>query len=134
VSGSKTDAFEQRILNLVFKNTGTSLTALANTYVGLFTVVPSDSSGGTEVTIGSFGYTRKSTSASDWTLTGSSITNANVLEFGAVITTGYTVVGWGIFDASTAGNLLYWGDTASTAMAVTDIPRFAAGAITITED
>lgn len=132
MAGSKTDAFEQRILNLVFKNTGTSLTALANTYLGLFTAVPSDSSAGTEVTGSS--YARKSTTASDWTLTGSSITNAGDLSFPTVTGSAYTVVGWGVFDASTAGNLLYWSDTTSTTMNVGDVPRFAAGAITVTED
>lgn len=132
MAGSKTDSFEQRILNLIFKNTGTSLTALANCWIGLFTTVPSDSSAGVEVTGSS--YARKSTAAADWTLTGSSISNATVQEFPAVTATPYTVVGWGIFDAATVGNLLYWGDTASTLMSVGDIPRFAIGAITVTED
>jgi hypothetical protein len=132
MAGSKTDAFEQRILNLIFKNTGTTLAAMANCWVAMFTVVPSDSSGGTEVS-GS-GYTRKQTAPADWTLTGSQITNATELLHPAVTTTPYTVVGWGIMDASSSGNLLFWGDCASTAMAVGDIPRWAPGAITIAED
>jgi hypothetical protein len=37
-------------------------------------------------------------------------------------------------DASTSGNMLYWGDTTSTTMNVGDVPRFAANAITVTED
>lgn len=131
MAGSKTDAFETRILNLIFKNTGTSITALANCWVALFTTVPSDSSNGTEAS--GNGYARKSTAAADWTLSGG-ITNATELLFPAVTGSPYTVVGWGIFDASTAGNLLYWGDCTSTVMAVGDIPRFAPGAITISED
>ena len=41
---------------------------------------------------------------------------------------------WAIMDASSGGNMLYWGDTTSTTMNVGDVPRFAANAITITED
>ena len=131
MAGSKTDAFEQRILNLVFKGTGTSLTALANNWIALFTVVPSDSSNGTEVS--GLGYIRKQTAPSDWTLSGSQITNATEQAFNAA-TGPYSIVGWGIFDAASGGNLLYWGDTTLTNLVTGDIARFAPLSITINED
>ena len=48
----------------------------------------------------------------------------------------YTVVGWAIMDASSAGNMLYWGDISpSVTVAAGDQARFAASTgITITED
>jgi len=50
MAGSKTDAFEARILDHIFKGGATpALTALSTVYVALYTVVPSDSAGGTEV-------------------------------------------------------------------------------------
>lgn len=135
MAGSKTDAFETRILNLVFKNTGTSLVA-GTCWIGLFTTVPSDSSAGVEVlTTGGTAYARKATVAADWTLTGGQVTNATEIAFTAVgAAYAGPVVGWGVFDAVTAGNLLYWGDTTSTALSIGDIARFAPGAIIVTED
>lgn len=133
MAGSKVDAYEQRLLDHIFKGGATpALSALSTVYVALFTAVPSDSSGGTEVAGSS--YARQAVASAAWTRTVSSIANNAEVAFPAVTTTPYTVVGWGIFDAVTAGNMLYWGDTASTVMNVSDVPRFAASAITITED
>jgi hypothetical protein len=40
-----------------------------------------------------------------------------------------------LFDAATAGNLLFWGTlSTSKAVAIDDTPSFGAGALTITED
>lgn len=133
MAGSKVDAFEQRLLDHIFKNGATpALGALSGVYVALHTAVPSDSSAGTEVS-GS-GYARQQVLAAGWTRTGSSVSNNAEVAFPAVTGSAYTVVGWALMDASTAGNMLYWGDCASTVMNVGDIPRFAASAITITED
>jgi len=133
MAGSKTDAFEQRLLDHIFKNGATpALPALATVYVALFTAVPSDSAAGTEVT-GS-GYARQAAAAAVWTRTGSSVSNNVEIAFPTVTTTPYTVVGWAIFDAVTVGNMLYWGDTTSTTMNVGDVARFAPSGITVTED
>lgn len=133
MAGSKTDALEQRLLDHLFKNGATpALGALGTVYVALFTAVPSDASGGTEV-VGS-AYARQAAAAAIWTRTLSSIANNAEIAFPTVTTSAYTVVGWAIMDAASAGNMLYWGDTTSTTMNVGDVPRFAANAITITED
>jgi hypothetical protein len=133
MAGSKTDALEARILDHLFKGAATpALGALSTVYVALYTVVPSDSSAGTEVTGSS--YARQAVAAAGWTRTGSSITNNAEVAFPAVTSSAYTVVGWAIMDASTTGNQLYWGDCTSTVMNVGDIPRFAPSALTVTED
>jgi hypothetical protein len=133
MAGSKTDAFEQRLLDHIFKNGATpALPALATVYVALYTAVPSDASAGTEVT-GS-GYARQAVAAASWTRTVSSVSNNVEVAFPTVITTPYTVVGWAIMDALTVGNMLYWGDTTSTVMNVGDVARFAPSGLTITED
>jgi hypothetical protein len=134
MAGSKTDAFEQRILDHVFKGGATPSLATppANLWVALYTVVPSDSAAGTEVS-GS-GYARRSCAPADWTRTNSQIANAVDMTFPAVTGSPYTVVGWRIMDAASAGNALYWGDTATTVMNVGDIPRFATGSLTASED
>src|SRR5580765_466212 len=133
MAGSKTDALEQRILDHLFKGGGTpALTALSTVYVALYTVVPSDAAAGTEVSGSS--YARQAVASAAWTRTASSMANNAEVAFPAVTGSAYTVVGWAIMDASTAGNQLYWGDCTSTTMNVGDIPRFAANALTITED
>jgi hypothetical protein len=133
MAGSKTDAFEQRVLDHIFKNGATpALPALATVYVALFTVVPSDPSPGTEVSGSS--YARQAVAAAAWTRTASSMSNNAVVAFPAVTASAYTVVGWAIMDALTVGNMLYCGDTTSTVMNVGDVAQFAANAITVTED
>lgn len=133
MAGSKVDAFEQRLLDHIFKGGATpALTALSTVYVALFTSAPSDSSAGTEVSGSS--YARQAVASAAWTRTGSSIANNAEIAFPAVTSSAYTVVGWAIMDAVTTGNMLYWGDTTSTTMNVSDVPRFAASALTVTED
>jgi hypothetical protein len=133
MAGSKTDALEQRLLDHIFKGGATpALGALSTVYVALFTTVPSDASAGVEVS-GS-AYARQAAASAVWTRTASSVQNNAEIAFPTVTTTPYTVVGWAIMDASTSGNMLYWGDTTSTTMNVGDVPRFAANAITVTED
>jgi len=133
MAGSKTDAFEQRLLDHVFKGGATpALTALSTVYVALYTAVPTDSTAGTEVTGSS--YARVAVASAAWTRTASQIANNAEIAFPAVTGSAYTVVGWAILDASTSGNQLYWGDTTSTTMNVSDVPRFAANALTVTED
>jgi hypothetical protein len=133
MAGSKTDALEARVLDHLFKGAATpALGALSTVYVALYTVVPSDAAAGTEVTGSS--YARQAVASAAWTRTGSSMANNAEIAFPAVTATPYTVVGWAIMDALTVGNQLYWGDCTSTTMNVGDIPRFAASALTITED
>lgn len=133
MAGSKTDAFEQRLLDHCFKGGATpALTALSTVYVALYTAAPSDSAAGTEVT-GS-AYARQAVASAAWTRTASSISNNVEVAFPTVTTTPYTVVGWAIMDALTVGNMLWWGDVTSTTMNVGDVARFAASAITVAED
>jgi hypothetical protein len=106
----------------------------ATRYVGLYTAAPSDSGGGTEVSGGS--YARKSTAAADWeAASGGATQNANAITFVTPTGNWGTVTHFGIFDAATAGNLLYWGALASQKTIDSgDTASFAAGALDLTED
>lgn len=133
MAGSKTDALEARLLDHLFKGAATpALGALSTVYVALHTGVPSDGSAGTEVSGSS--YARQAVAAAGWTRTVSQIANNAEVAFPAVTGSAYTVVGWMLYDALSAGNALYWGDTTSTTMNVGDVPRFAIGALTVSED
>jgi hypothetical protein len=134
--GSMADYLENQILDHILRNE--AFTAPATVYSALFTVIPSDSTAGTEVTNASSGYTRVATTftTAGATATGQAV-NSGAVSFvtvaaGATI----TVVGWGLLDTSTvaAGNLLYWATVTSTALNVGDQATFPAGNITVTQD
>jgi len=132
--GSKTDFLENKMLDHVLRNT--LYTQPATVYSALFTVLPSDSTGGTEVTNASSGYTRVATTfcTAGATVTGQSV-NLTTKTF-ATAAAAYTIVGWGLFDTSTvaAGNLLYWATVTTLALSIGDAATFAAGGMVVTED
>lgn len=113
--------------------------APTNVYVALFTAMPTQAgAGGTEVS--GTGYARQAISAaSGWgAISGGttgpwSIANAGTTNFGNAGSAWGTVLGFGIYDASTSGNLLYVANFGSSVIISNGAPvSFAAGAITIT--
>ena len=130
--GSKADFLENKLLDHVLRNT--LYTQPATVYSALFTVIPSDSTGGTEVTNASSGYTRVATTfVTAGVTTAGSTQNSGAVTF-VTAAAAYTVVGWGLMDAITAGNLLYWATVTTLAIAINDQATFAVGGIVITED
>jgi hypothetical protein len=104
-----TDRTSQGILNHL---TGKSaLFTMPTCYVGLFTAVGTDAGTGfTEVSVGS--YARVATAAADWNSASGSapsqISNANTLTFPTATADWGSIIAMGLYDASTAGNLLAW--------------------------
>ena len=108
---------------------GTTFTAPATVYVGLFTSDPTDAGSGTEVSGGS--YARQSatfTAPSN----GATVSNADITFPQA--TGNWGTVGWiGIFDALTTGNLLYHTALdASKTIETGDIFKIASGNLSVT--
>lgn len=97
---SKSDYLENKILNVVFKNT--AYTPPATVYAALFTATPSDTGGGTEVTGGS--YARQALTMGTPSL--GTISNTATITFSSVPSG--TITTLGVYDASTGGNLLYY--------------------------
>lgn len=117
---------------------GTALPAVpTNFYCGLFTVAPSDSGGGTEVSGNAYARQALSPAAGTWTSgaagTGQ-IQNTAAITFPAATPGAWgTVVAFGIFDALTAGNLVIHGAlSANKTVGIGDVFQFAAGALSIT--
>lgn len=130
MAGSASNTLEDAILNGVFRNS--AYTPAATMYVGLFTTNPTDSGPGTEVTTSGTAYARQSVTFG--APSSGAIQNTNTITF-AVATANYgTVEGFGIFDASTSGNMLAWCDSPSAAVNSGQQASFAIGAITITAD
>jgi len=135
---AKSDYLENALVNLVLG--GTAFAAPANVYLALFTTMPNDAGvGGVEVTIGVNGYARaaRANDASTWgaaTTNGTRTNSAAAFTFPSPGGSWGTVVGVGIYDAATAGNLLYYGLlSAPKTIASGQIYKFAAGSLSITE-
>lgn len=128
---SKSDYLENKLLD---HQTGKTSYTMPSVWVGLYTAAPSDAGGGTEVSGGS--YARKSTAGADWNAASAgSTSNANAITFVTATGAWGTVTHFGLFDASTAGNLLRWAALgASKTIASGDTASFAAGALVLTED
>ena len=122
--------------------TGAWGATVANTYVGLFTTNPttdaSASYTGTEVTGGS--YARVAVASAGWSaITGGStapsqISNSSIITFPTPTVSWGTIIGVGIWDAATTGNLLWWVSMTSQAIGVGVIASFAANALVMTMD
>jgi hypothetical protein len=106
-------------------------------WVSLHTASPGETAGGAEVTGGS--YARKQLDASDanWTAisqpTGTQ-SNAVAITFVAATASWGTVTDFGIWDASTAGNLLTYGSLGGSSQTINSggTASFAIGAIVLT--
>lgn len=136
----------QAIYQAVFTDLSTLLAnaqsgALTNIYVSLHTANPG--AGGAQNTSeatygGGTGYARVPVvrTAVGWTLTGESITNAAVINFGACVGgTGETETYVGIGTASSGAGILLWFGALTSSLAVSNgiTPSISAGALSITE-
>ena len=92
---------ENALINVTLRNT--AFTAVSQPYVALFTSDPTDAGSGTEVSGGSYARAAVTFGAPS---NGVSTNSADVTF--ATATASWGTVGWiGIYDASTAGNLLF---------------------------
>lgn len=134
MAGSKSDYLENKVLDHVLG--GSDYTRAATVYVALFTAAPSDSGGGTEVATGSYARVAVTNNNTNWPAASSGAkSNGTAVTFPTASANWGTVVAFGIFDASTSGNLLYWGTlTTNKAIDSGDTASFAAGQLAITED
>jgi hypothetical protein len=134
MAGGKSDYQELKVLDNILS--GAAYTPPATTYIALFTVTPSDTGGGTECTGGSYARAAITNNATNWPAAAAgSKSNGTAFTFPTATAGWGTVVAFGIFDASVAGNLIYWGPVSpSHAVLNTETAQFPAGTLTVTED
>lgn len=107
----------------------TTYTKPAAVYVALYTVAPSDTGGGTQVTGGSYARQVATFTASS----GGTTSNTANIDFAGMPAA--TTVAIGIFDALTAGNLLLYGTlTTNKTTDAGDTLRIATGDLDISID
>jgi hypothetical protein len=111
-------------------------TAPATTYISLYTAAPGDAGGGTEVSGGAYARVAYTNSVANWpAASGSSKSNANIIDFGTATANWGTVVAAGVHDAVTAGNLLLYGTlTASKTINNGDGARYLANQLIVAFD
>lgn len=138
-----TDYLENKIVDHIFR--GTSYTAPTVLAVALFTSACSDSAAGTEVSGGSYARATLNPSVSNWKSTngttsgassgtGGQTSNAVAITFPAPTANWGTVTHFGVYDASTSGNLLIC-QALTTSKTINNgdaAPSFAIDALTVT--
>lgn len=142
--GALSDYLENKIVDHVLR--ATAYTAPVTVYVGLLTAAPSDTGGGTEVSGNAYARVAITSGTAAWNNTQGNTTGASTgtdgtIENAAVITfptptAGWgTVTHWGVYDAATAGNLLFYAPlTVSKTINTGDAVSFAAGALSLQID
>lgn len=127
MADNKTTFLEDAIINHVLRNT--PYTSPTGIEIGLFTVSPTESGGGTEVT--GTNYARQ---AVTWSAPVNGATaNAGAITFPIAGSNWGTVTSIALFDA-VSGDMLYYGDMATPKTIDTgDQITFPAGALTLTE-
>lgn len=132
----KTNFLETELLDHVLRNA--AYTGPTTWYVALFSTAPTDAytSGtptGTEVSWTD--YARIAVTFGAPSGTPRACANTNEILFDPKGSAGtVNVVAFGIFDASSAGNLLYWNTITTLPVAENQQVRFAIGNLIITED
>lgn len=130
MAGSFSNYAENKLLDHAL---GVTAYTMPTTYLALFTAAAGEAGGGTEVSGGS--YARVALSGKIGAASSGSSTNSSTITFPTATGSWGTVVGWGIFDASSAGNLIVYGDlTASKTVASGDTLVFNASNLTVTLD
>lgn len=134
MAGSKSNFLENEILDHVLGNA--AYAAPATVYVALFSVAPTDAGGGTELSGNGYARVAVTNNATNWpAASGGAKSNGTAIAFPQATAAWTQAVAFGIFDASSAGNLLYWGDlTTPRTVALGSTASFAVGDLDITED
>lgn len=113
------DYLENKMVDQLFR--GQTAPTTSTLYVALLTAAPSDSGGGTEVSGGSYARVAVTSSLANWagtqnagsttasSGTGGQTSNNIAITFPTPSATWGTATHFGIYDASTGGNLLFHG-------------------------
>jgi predicted metal-binding membrane protein len=121
---------ETEVLDHVFG--GNAYTAPATLYLALHTASPAEDASGAEVSTSGTAYARQTVT---FTVSGNTATTNAVVEYSTATASFGTVTHVGIWDASTAGNLLaYAALTSSKAIDTGDVFRVPTGDLDITLD
>ena len=127
---SLSNTFETTVLTWLLTNS--AATRPTAWYVALFTSNPAEDASGTEVSTTGTAYARQSVTFS---VPGNTASNTAAIEFPTATASYGTVTHVGVFDASSAGNLIaYAALTTSKAIDTGDVLRLPANDLDVTMD
>lgn len=132
--GGLSDYGEGKVLDHVFGLS--SYTAPTNLYVALYTAAPDDTGGGTEVSGNAYARVQVTNSSSSWSRSSNVVSNVGAITFPTPTPSAWgTITHVGLFDASSAGNLIVW-DALTTPLVTASgtAPNFPIGDLTISVD
>jgi hypothetical protein len=134
---------ENKILDWLLR--AQTYTPVATVYVALFTAAPTAAGGGTEVSGGAYARVGVTSALTAWagtqsagstvasTGTGGVTSNNSTINFGTTTASWGTVTSFALFDASTAGNLIIFGNlTTSLSCPSGATVSFSAASLTLT--
>jgi hypothetical protein len=137
------DFLENKLVDQLFR--GQTAPTTTTLYVALLTGAPSDTGGGTEVSGGSYARVAVTSSLANWAGTqaagstaassgnGGQTSNNAAITFPTPAATWGTVTHFGIYDAASGGNLLFYGAlTIAKTINQSDTVTFPAGSLAIT--
>ena len=101
--GALSDYSEAQVINHMLRNQ--AYTPPATVYLALYTTTPDDTGGGVEVSGGAYARQACALDAATVGVTA----NTSDITFPTATANWGTIVAVGLFDAVTAGNLLWWG-------------------------
>ncbi len=145
---SKSNAFENALLLLIFNNSDVALigdaaglqnsAAAGSLYVSLHTADPGEAGDCTTSAATYTGYARVAVarSGAGWTVTGGAVENAAAVTFAPCTAGTNTITHFGVCAELTGASLLLYSGALGASLAVSAgiTPEFAAGAIDITEE
>ena len=128
-------ALSNYLENLIVNNVlgQAAMPAIPNVYIALFTAGPTDSGGGTEASGTGYARVNLTNNTTNFpTATTGLKQNATVITFPTAGASWGTITHFGIYDASTSGNLLIHGALDSAkAVGTGDAPSLAIGALSV---
>ena len=133
----KSNYLEEQLLNAVFR--GITFPVITTVYIALFSTGPGeDGTGGTELSAAGYARVPVACSTSNWkdpaSATQGQTNNSIDIVFPVANADWGTANAFGIYDAPTAGNLLYFNTMTGVACPTLSQPIFDTAALVVSED
>jgi hypothetical protein len=132
---SKSNYYEATALSLALRDVPSGFTRTnSNRWVALHTADPTEVGATAEASGSSYARAQVNAATANWSGTGDTAANVSAITFPTLSGALGPITHWSIADASTAGNVLYYGSFATPrTYASGDTPVINAGGITVTE-
>jgi len=131
MAGSLTNYGEGKVLGHLFG--GTTYAPLATLYIGLFSVAPTDTTAGTELTGSGYARAAVTNNTTNFPAANPTVNGVDITLFTS--SGSHNAVALGVFDAVTGGNLVAYSTLITPqAIANLDVVRIVAGQLAISLD